>query len=186
VSALADVELASTAPVLRRDLERRLDAGLRVAAGNPMRAAAGNGGADYSARLLGFSATASLYRRAFADDRYAAFGTTQRNVVLGGNGWGVSMVVGAGSTYPRCPHDQIATLTPEVIRGAVVNGPNEAARVADLLADPQPGPCATTPALTAFDRDDAHYVDDMRVSATNEPSIDFTATGLLAFALLPD
>ena len=178
VSALADLELATSAPAFRRDLERRLDAGVAAAAADPMRAAAGDGGPDYAARQLGFSAMASLYRRAFGDNRYAAFATTQRGVVLGANGWGVSLVVGAGTTYPRSPHDQIATLTPGVLAGAVVNGPNDATRVEDLLTgDP-------SSSFTDFDRPDAMYVDDLRISATNEPSIDFTATGLLAFVLL--
>lgn len=199
LSALAGTELARAlaagpatgaeidTDALRRDLRRRLDAGVRAAAANPMGAAAGNGGADYAARQLGYTATAELYEHTFADGRYAAFATAQRGVVLGANGWGTSMVVGAGTTYPRCPHDQIATLAgnPETTAGmvgAVVNGPNHADRVHAILADPRPSPCASN-TFAPFDRDDTHYVDDMRVSANNEPSIDFTATGLLAFAL---
>ncbi|WP_433375789.1 glycoside hydrolase family 9 protein [Actinoplanes sp. CA-142083] len=200
VSALADAELARTlvttrvtgtaidAATLRRDMQRRLDAGVIAASRNAMRAAAGNGGYDYAARQLGFTAVAELYEHTFADGRYAGFATAQRGVVLGVNGWGTSMVVGVGTTYPRCPHDQIATLTagpatPLGMLGAVVNGPNSADRVHELLADPQSSPCATDE-FARFDRDDVHYVDDMRVSANNEPSIDFTATGLLAFALM--
>jgi hypothetical protein len=193
VSALADAELAQSvaaadAVALRRDMQRRLDAGVTAATGNPMRAAAGNGGYDYAARQLGFTAMAELYEHTFRDGRYATFASAQRGVVLGANGWGTSLVVGAGSTYPRCPHDQIANLaagpgTAVGMLGAVVNGPNNAARVHELLAGQRPSPCATD-AFAAFDRDDTHYVDDMRVSANNEPSIDFTATGLLAFALM--
>jgi endoglucanase len=190
VSAIADVELARllgagpTAQVLRADLERRLAAGVQTAAGNPMGAASGNGGSDYAAHQLGYVAMAELYEHAFHDGRYAAFATAQRGVVLGANGWGTSMVVGAGSTYPRCPHDQIATLTrnPTAMLGAVVNGPNKADRVHELLTDARPSACAGG-SLARFDRDDAHYVDDMRISANNEPAIDFTATGMLAFAL---
>lgn len=193
LSALADTELARAGGpgidtgMLRRDLQRRLDAGVTAAASNPMGAAAGDGGFDYAARQLGYTATAELYEHTFADGRYATFATAQRGVVLGANGWGTSMVVGAGTTYPRCPHDQIATLagnpaTTTGMVGAVVNGPNHADRVHDILADPRPSPCASN-AFAPFDRDDTHYVDDMRVSANNEPSIDFTATGLLAFAL---
>jgi endoglucanase len=200
LSALADTELARlliASPVsgaeidtegLRRDLQRRLDAGVKAAAGNPMGAASGYGGSDYAARQLGYTAAAELYEHTFQDRRYAAFATTQRGVVLGANGWGTSMVIGVGSTYPRCPHDQIATLarnpaTRLGMIGAVVNGPNSAARVHELLADPQPSSCAIN-SFEQFDRDDAHYVDDTRVSANNEPSIDFTATGMLAFALM--
>ena len=202
VSVLADVELAGMLTgepasgagidptALRQDMQRRLDAAVEAAAGNPMGAAAGNGGSDYAARQLGYTATAELYEHVFRDGRYAAFATRQRGVVLGANGWGTSMVVGAGSTYPRCPHDQIAALTggPATtlgMVGAVVNGPNTADRVHDLLAQPGSSPCAGE-SFERFDRDDAHYVDDVRISATNEPSIDFTATGLLAFALMSE
>lgn len=199
VSALADTELArtlATTPIpaahidaagLRRDLQRRLDAGVKAAAGNPMDAAAGNGGSDYAARQLGYTATAELYEHTFKDGRYAAFATAQRNIVLGANGWGTSLVIGVGTTYPQCPHDQIATLakspgTSAGMVGAVVNGPNSADRVHELLTDRTPSSCSAA-SLEQFDRDDAHYVDDMRISANNEASIDFTATGLLAFAL---
>lgn len=196
VSVLADAELMrllgatgaeTDTVVLRRDMERRLDAGVRASAGNLMRAATGYGGSDYASRQLGHVAAAKLYEHTFKDGRYATFATVQRGVVLGANGWGTSMVVGAGSTYPHCPHDQIATLTPDPamgpgMTGAVVNGPNSAARVHELLADGQPNRCVSK-ALRRFDRDDVNYADDMRISANTEPSIDFTATGLLAFAL---
>jgi hypothetical protein len=121
------------------------------------------------------------------DQRYAAFATAQRGVVLGVNGWGTSLVVGAGTTYPRCPHDQIANLTTTAeglsMTGAVVNGPNQADRVNELQATSGPATCRND-AFAEFDRDDTHYADDSRISANTEPSIDFSATGLLAFALM--
>ena len=197
VSVLADAELARLADAdgaemgkaaLLQDMRRRLDAGQEAAAANPMGAAAGNGGADYAARQLGYVVAAELYEHASGDRRYAAFATEQRGVVLGANGWGTSMVVGVGTTYPRCPHDQIASLTKTGIagvslNGAVVNGPNRAERVHELQAAGGPVTCQND-AFAVFDRDDVHYADDSRVSATNEPSIDFSATGLLAFALM--
>ncbi|MGK5684900.1 glycoside hydrolase family 9 protein [Actinoplanes sp. URMC 104] len=195
VGVLADAELvrlfgpgSGEGAVALRDLRRRLDAGQRAAAGNPLGAAAGFGGYDYAARQLGYVAAAELYEHVSGDRRYAGFATAQRGVVLGANGWGTSLVVGAGTTYPRCPHDQIATLTRTgaaglSMAGAVVNGPNSAGRVNELQATSGPVTCRTD-AFAAFDRPDAHYADDSRVSANTEPSIDFGATGLLAFALL--
>ncbi|MBM2622367.1 glycoside hydrolase family 9 protein [Actinoplanes sp. LDG1-06] len=191
VSALADAEairLLGGGRELLPDMRRRLDAGMRTAAGNPMGAAAGNGGYDYAARQLGYAATAELYEHVSGDERYAAFATAQRGVVLGVNGWGTSMVVGAGTTYPRCPHDQIATLTRTAesglsMTGAVVNGPNRADRVHELQATSGPATCRND-RFAAFDRDDVHFADDSRISANTEPSIDFSATGLLAFALM--
>jgi endoglucanase len=164
------------------DLRARLDAGVRAAAGDPMGAAAGTGGSDYAARELGYAATAELYRRMTGDDRYAGFGTVQRGVALGANGWGTSMVIGSGTVYPRCAHDQIADLTDRVPVGGVVNGPNLAERVRELSVTAQPSAC-TTGAFAPFDRGDAGYTDNVSVSATTEPAIDFTATGLYAFSL---
>lgn len=197
VHALADAELAQAlaarpgpfsavdTATARRDLQGRLDTAVRAAAGNALGAAAGYGGSDYAARQLGQVAAAELYEHTFGDGRYGAFATAQRAVVLGANGWGTSLLVGFGTTYPRCPHDQISTLGRDLtaVRGAVVNGPNSADRVREVLDDAGPGTCGTR-GFAVFDRDDAHYADDMRVSASNEPSIDFTATGLLAFTLV--
>ncbi|MCY1142196.1 glycoside hydrolase family 9 protein [Actinoplanes sp. Pm04-4] len=193
VGALADAEiirLLGGGDDLLQDMRRRLDAGVRAAAGNPMGAAAGTGGSDYAARQLGYAATAELYEHVSGDKRYAAFATAQRGVVLGVNGWGTSMMVGVGTTYPRCPHDQIATLTRTeepglTMTGAVVNGPNKADRVHELQATSGPATCRND-AFAPFDRDDTHFTDDSRISANTEPSIDFSATGLLAFALMTE
>ncbi|MFC3992895.1 glycoside hydrolase family 9 protein [Actinoplanes siamensis] len=184
VDALADAEVYRLAPVgsLATDLRGRLDQAVRAASADPMGAASGSGGADYAARQLGWAATAALYQRMTGDDQYAAFGSAQRAVALGANGWGLSMVIGAGDVYPACPHDQIGTLTGTPVTGAVVNGPNTAGRV-ESLEDEAPGSLCSRRSYAEFDRDDAQYTDDMRVSATNEPSLDFTATGMLAFAL---
>ena len=80
--------------------------------------------------------------------------------------------------------DQIASLTPgrPPMVGAVVNGPLTPERLADLPVASTPSPCATS-GFARYDRDDARYTDDERASATSEASLDFTATGLLAFAL---
>ncbi|MEV6349012.1 glycoside hydrolase family 9 protein [Actinoplanes sp. NPDC051851] len=184
VQVLADAELYRLAPSeeLRADLRKRLDTAVAAAGRDPFGAAAGPGGADYTARQLGWAATASLYRQVSGDTRYAEFGTRSRDVVLGANGWGLSLVIGAGTTYPQCPHDQIGTLTRTRMTGAVVNGPNAADRVAALSRDDRRSMCRAG-SYAAFDRADARYADDMLISATNEPSIDFTATGMLALAL---
>ncbi|MFI1989927.1 glycoside hydrolase family 9 protein [Actinoplanes sp. NPDC020271] len=184
VDVLADAEMYRLAPAtaLVYDLRARLDKAVKAAAADPMNAASGAGGADYAARQLGWAATAALYRRMTGDGRYDAFATAQRGVALGANGWGVSMVIGAGDEYPKCPHDQIGSLTHTSLTGAVVNGPNRAGRV-ESLEEETPDSLCSDGSYTEFDREDAQYLDDMRVSATNEPSLDFTATGMLAFAL---
>jgi endoglucanase len=92
----------------------------------------------------------------------------QRNWVLGANAWGTSLVIGEGTVFPHCPQHQVANLTGsltggrEVLVGGVVNGRNR---------------------FAAFDRADARFLDDVRAWPSVEPAIDFTATGMLAFAL---
>jgi len=109
-----------------------------------------------------------LYRRLTGDRRYDAFGVQQRNWVLGANAWGTSLVIGEGTVFPHCPQHQVANLAGsltggrEVPVGAVVNGRNR---------------------FAAFDRADARFLDDVRAWPSVEPAIDFTATGMLAFAL---
>jgi hypothetical protein len=66
--------------------------------------------------------------------------------------------------------------------GAVINGPNKADRIHELIKQDRQSPCSTN-AFALYDRDDAHDTDDEQVSANTEPSIDFTATSMLAFAL---
>ncbi len=196
LSAVADAELAHVltagAPTdaeidvdgLRADLRQRLEAGARAAADDPMGAAAGTGGSDYAARELGYAATAELYHEISGDSRYGPFGTVQRGVVLGANGWGTSMVLGAGTVSPHCPHDQIANLSPAgslALGGGVINGPNLANRVLELSSTAGPSDCSAG-AFAPYDRDDSRYADSVVLSATTEPAIDFTATGLYAFA----
>jgi hypothetical protein len=197
VSALADAELgplltatpidgAEAAPAqLYRDLRNRIAAAAGEAARDPFGAAAGSGGSDYAGLELSYAAVADLYRAATGDRRYAAFATAQRGVALGANAWGTSLVVGAGTTYPQCPHDPISDLTahrPEPI-GAVVNGPNQAGRVRQLIRRSRPSPCTHPGDFAQFNQPATAYTDDAGVSATTEPAIDFTATGLFAFAL---
>jgi endoglucanase len=197
VSALADAELGplltgrpvggaeTTVAALHRDLRARVAAAAARAAHDPFGAAAGTGSSDYAALELSYAATADLYRTVTGDSRYAAFATGQRGVALGANGWGTSLVVGAGTTYPRCPHDQIADLSPDRPEptGAVVNGPNHASRVRQVLAETRPSPCTHAADFAEFNRRDSEYTDDAGDSANTEPAIDFTATGLFAFAL---
>jgi len=86
-----------------------------------------------AARELGYAANRGAVSGARSgDDRYAAFGTAP------GAAWPSARTAGAprwssapARRIPRCPHDQIASLTAPggglSMTGAVVNGPNTAA-----------------------------------------------------------
>jgi hypothetical protein len=168
---------------LAADLRRQLDSGVEAAKKSPFRTAVAVTDFDAASKSFGFAATARLYQRVTGDSRYAAFGAQQRDFTLGANAWGVSLVVGVGSTFPRCPHHQAANLAgpSKVLYGAVVNGPNGADNFADL---PFPaGAKECTRPYESFDGQGSRYADDLSSWPSNEPAIDFTSTALLAFSL---
>ncbi|WP_170323913.1 glycoside hydrolase family 9 protein [Cryptosporangium phraense] len=170
------------------DLKARLDAGVSAASQSPIGAAVPLTQADFTSKTFGWSAVAALYHRAAGDDTYDAFGTAQRNVALGTNGWGLSLVVGVGSTYPKCIHHQIANLAGSldgkgrIALGAVVNGPNARQAFTSLTPSTSAVQCSGVD-VSRFDRTDARFVDQPQAYSSVEPAIDFTATALLAVTL---
>jgi hypothetical protein len=183
--------LAVTERQLVDDLRRQLDTGVQAAAGNVFGHAADVADFDAASRSFGFAATAKLYRAVTGDRSYDAFGTRQRDFALGANGWGVSLMIGEGADFARCPQHQVANLSGsltggrKVIRGAVVNGPNGADNFTDLGIPDGARACPSDGGnrFAPFDRADSRFLDDVRAWPSVEPAIDFTATAALSFAL---
>jgi hypothetical protein len=75
-----------------------------------------------------------------------------------------------------------------VLRGAVVNGPNDATLFDDGLGDffdtGRTCPPDGGDPYAAFTGHGSRLVDDVRSWQTVEPALDFTATAVLAFALI--
>lgn len=202
VSALAHVDLTTAldgarsngvgAADLNKDLRRQLEDGVDHADHDPFGAGAVYDDFDAVPHTFGLVATARLYAKATGDTRYDAFAGRQRGWALGANPWGTSFMIGAGEVYPHCPEHQLANLRGShdgkgaILRGAVVNGPNAADKLAELNGFPTMEKCTATPpsgAWTDFDGKGSRYVDDVGAWQTVEPSLDFTTTALLAFAL---
>ncbi len=189
-SALAHADLAplvrgtALAGELVADLRRQLDSGVSAAAAHPFGHAVDVTQFDAATRSFGYAATARLYRKLTGSGQYDGFGTRQRNFALGANAWGTSLMIGAGTTYPRCPQHQVANLA-GLPRGAVVNGPNGADNF-EFIGIPDGANACPADGVNRFaasDRPDARYLDDVRAWPSSEPAIDFTATAALAFAL---
>jgi hypothetical protein len=93
--------------------------------------------------------------------------------------------------FTHCPQHQVANLAGsltggrEVLVGAVVNGPNGAENFEDIGIPDGARACPVDGRnrFAAFDRADARFLDDVRAWPSVEPAIDFTSTGMLAFAL---
>jgi len=173
------------------DLRRQLESGAGPAREEPFGSAVDVTQFDAATRTFGFAATARLYRRLTGDRAYDAFGVQQRNWALGANAWGTSFVIGEGTVFPHCPQHQVANLAGsltggrEVLVGAVVNGPNGAENFEDIGIPDGARACPVDGRnrFAAFDRADARFLDDVRAWPSVEPAIDFTSTGMLAFAL---
>ncbi|GGJ75940.1 hydrolase [Pilimelia anulata] len=188
VSALAIAELLPVVPAgpdrdtLLAGLRAPLAAAGDRAAKDPFGAAAPVTRFDAVPQAFGLAATAALYRRAGGGDEFTALGAGQRAWALGGNAWGVSFMIGAGTTYPRCPHHQIANLTGERLDGAVVNGPNKASLLKGLATPSGARRCAGVD-VGGYDGGGGAFRDATAAWPTAEPAIDFTASALLAVAL---
>jgi hypothetical protein len=178
---------------LLADLRGQLGRGIARSRADPFAAGATYADFDAAPHTFGLVATALLYRSLTGGDAYDAFATTQRGWALGANAWGMSLMIGVGQTFPRCPQHVVANLSgkqngkPPLLRGAVVNGPNDASLFADGLDDFFSNGHACPPgggdALAAFTGHGSRFVDNVSAWQTVEPAIDFDAAAALAFAL---
>jgi hypothetical protein len=201
-SALAHTELIGalrssggrlevTEAQLLADLRRQLDSGVEAAAGNVFGHAVDVAEFDAASRSFGFAATARLYRSVTGDSRYDAFGTRQRNFALGANAWGVSLMIGEGTEFAHCPQHQVANLSGSltggrnVIRGAVVNGPNGAENFEGIGIPDGARACPVDGVnrFARFDTAESRFLDDVRSWPSVEPALDFTATAALSLSL---
>ncbi|MFD5279308.1 glycoside hydrolase family 9 protein [Streptomyces rubrogriseus] len=199
VSALAHADVltsadpdADLAAALEAELRRQVEAGRKRAAEDPFRSGVIPTDFDAVPNTFGLLATAELYARVTGDHRYDDFAAQQRAWVFGANAWGTSFVVGAGDLYPHCLQHQVANLAMsrtgrgDILRGAVVNGPNDADLLKEQDAFDGSRPCSFAPEGGPWSRYDGHgagYVDDVRAWQTVEPADDFTSTALYALSL---
>jgi endoglucanase len=175
------------------DMRAQLARGAARAAADPFAAGAIYDDFDAAPHTFGLVATALLYRSLTGETTYDAFATSQRDWALGANAWGESLMIGVGTSFPRCPQHVVANLsgrqdgTPPVLVGAVVNGPNAASLFAGGLDDFFPNghacPAGGGDALKAFSGHKSRFVDNVSAWQTVEPAIDFDAVAALAFAL---
>jgi endoglucanase len=194
ISAAGDPSgLAVGTADLVADLKRQLDTGRARAVGDPFHAGAVYDDFDAAAHTFGLAATARLYRSLTGSGGYNRFAVQQVDWVLGANAWGTSMVIGAGSTFPKCPQHQVANLAGSLtggsprLTGAVVNGPNDSSlfsEIDDLSDGMRRCPADGSDPFRAFTGHGSRFMDDVRVWQSDEPAIDMDASAVLAFALL--
>ena len=188
--------LAVTRAELSKDVENQLKRAEKQADGDPFRSgwAYAPKGWDHVQHLVGLAVTAMLFDEQSGKRRFAALAQDQRDWLLGRNAWGTSFVVGAGTTFPRCLHHQIANLagslkgrTP-LLLGAVVSGPGDAREieVSDPSDEQRACPVDGRGRFGKFDGAKVRYVDDTTSWSTSEPAIDYVALTVILFAAFAD
>jgi len=175
---------------LASDLRGQMGLAIRPAARDPFSLGIPYRDDDTVAHALGLVSEAAMLDELTRSSRYAEFGIVQRDFALGDNAWGLSFVVGAGTTFPRCLHDPVANLSGSLdgsnplMLGAVAPGPAKASdlRGLSLSKGYRRCPPAGGDSFGPFDGSGDRYEDNVVSSPTNEPSLDTAALAMLAFA----
>ena len=122
--------LEVTQAELLADMKKALDGALAQAAADPFGFGFPWATWDTTSHGAGLSVMASEYNELSGTATYASFSGRWLGNILGANAWGSSFIIGDGSTFPHCPHHQVANLvgslngTAPVLKGAAVEGPN--------------------------------------------------------------
>ena len=119
-----------------------------------------------------------MYERMTGDSRYREFAAKQRDWLLGRNPWGTTMFTKIGSEFPTDVHLMTVALLKRPVRGGLVDGP-----VYERIFKSLKGVSITQPDPFAAFQGEAVYHDDVKDYATNEPTMDGTASAILMFAL---
>ncbi len=148
------------------------------------------GGEDATPHALGYALEADFYDELARVNTYSTFGLTQRNWVFGENAWGVSFIVGDGSTFPDCLQHQVANLIgsldgqPPVLLGAAVDGPNSISSFKGLGIPKGARKCPPNSGdpYKIFTGMGARYFDNVVAWPSTEPSDDYTVLSIVLFA----
>ena len=178
--------LEVTQAALLADMKKALDGALAQAATDPFGFGFPWATWDTTSHGAGLSVMASEYDQLSGTSTYADVSSRWLDNILGANAWGSSFIIGDGSTFPHCPHHQVANLvgsldgSPPVLKGAAVEGPN-----GTLYSGFQTGmrncPPDNSDPFAQFNST-AKFRDDIESFSTVEPAVDLTATSPLAFA----
>jgi endoglucanase len=179
--------LETTQAALLADMKKALDKALGQAAADPFQFGYPWSVWDTTAHGTGLAVMTSEYDELTGTATYADWTGRWLGNVLGANAWGVSLIVGDGTTFPHCIHHQVANIagaldgTMPILKGAVVEGPN-----GTLYSGFETGmrncPADDSDPYAAFNSSQAKFKDDIESFSTVEPAVDLSVLSPLAFA----
>ena len=121
-----------------------------------------------------------FYEDMSGDSRYREFAARHRDWLLGRSPWGTTQFMGVGVVSPTNAHLMTTRLTGRPLRGGLVDGP-----VYERIFKSLKGVSITEPdPLAEFQDPRAVYHDDVQDYATNEPTMDGTASAILMWTVL--
>lgn len=132
--------------------------------------------------VVALATQALLYESMTGEARYRGLAAAQLDWLLGRNPWGVSMFteLPASGRFPVDVHLSTTNITGRRVKGGLVDGPVPRSVFASLKGVALKG----ADAYADFQADEAVYHDDVGDYATNEPTLDGTASAILLFALI--
>jgi endoglucanase len=174
---------------LLANLRGQIEKGIHTAASDPFRFGFAWDQWDTTTHGAGLTVMADEYDALTGRPVYASWAQHWLDDILGGNGWGVSLIVGDGTVFPDCMQHQVTNLVgshngqPPVLAGATVEGPNSFAATGLV---PNMRRCnANAPGdvpYAAYNGHKAVFQDNVQSYSTVEPAIDLTALTPLAFS----
>jgi endoglucanase len=180
--------LEITQEQLVADLKKALDGAVAQAAGDPFQFGFPWATWDTTSHGAGLVVMASEYDQLTGTTTYKPWSSRWLANILGANAWGVSLIVGDGTTFPHCIHHQVANIvgsldgTGATLNGAAVEGPN-GTLFTGFESGMQRCPADNSDQYAQFNSK-AKFRDDIESFSTVEPAVDLTATSPLAFARL--
>jgi endoglucanase len=180
--------LEITQAQLVADLKKALDGAVAQAAGDPFQFGFPWATWDTTSHGAGLVVMASEYDQLTGTATYKPWSSRWLANILGANAWGVSLIVGDGTTFPHCIHHQVANIVGSldgsgaILKGAAVEGPN-GTLYTGFESGMQNCPADNSDPYAQFNSK-AKFRDDIESFSTVEPAVDLTATSPLAFARL--
>jgi endoglucanase len=181
--------LETTQAALVADMKKALDNALAQANSDPFQFGFPWDVWDTTSHGAGLVVMASEYDQLTGTDAYRPWTSRWAANILGANAWGVSLIVGDGTTFPHCIHHQVANLigaldgTSPILKGAAVEGTN-GTLYTGLVSGMRQCPADGSDPFAQFNSSQAKFRDEMESFSTVEPAVDLTATSPLAFARL--